>query len=133
MDYILTVAVSISSGVAQIVSAYPFLNNYRVEIGVAAVFLVMLINLRGVKESGAAFAIPTYFFVVTMFITVGIGLFRYFTGSLGTVVYPPEVYLLHTIAPITSFFFLPSFSNWAKTLTRLETISNGITAFNKPR
>src|SRR5574339_337897 len=64
MDYILTVAVSISSGVAQIVSAFPALDPLRIEIGVVAVFLVMLINLRGVKESGTAFAIPTYFFVV---------------------------------------------------------------------
>ncbi len=65
-DYILTVSVSISSGVAQIVSAYPVLFPYRVLIAVLAVFLVMLINLRGVKESGTAFAIPTYFFVVMM-------------------------------------------------------------------
>src|SRR3990170_1101270 len=61
-DYILTVAVSISSGVAQMVSAYPDLFPYRVWISVFAVFFIMLINLRGVKESGTAFAIPTYFF-----------------------------------------------------------------------
>src|SRR5512147_988707 len=77
MDYILTVAVSISSGVAQIVSAYPSLDEYRVEIAVAAVLLIMIINMRGVKESGTAFAIPTYFFIAMMFITVGTGLFRY--------------------------------------------------------
>ena len=62
-DYILTVSVSISAGVAQIVSAYPGLFPYRVVIAVIAVLLIMLVNLRGVKESGAAFAIPTYFFV----------------------------------------------------------------------
>jgi amino acid transporter len=133
MDYILTVAVSISSGVAQIVSAYPFLDHYRVEIGVAAVFLIMLINLRGVKESGTAFAIPTYFFVIMMFITVGIGLFRYFAGSLGTVVDPPEVHLVHTIAPITAFLLLHAFANGTTALTGVEAISNGITAFNEPR
>ena len=66
-DYILTVAVSISSGVAQITSAFPVLYPYRVEIAVSLVFFVMMVNLRGVKESGATFAIPTYFFVVTMF------------------------------------------------------------------
>src|SRR5512134_3422284 len=92
-DYILTVAVSVSSGVAQIVSAYPDLDPYRIAIGVGAVLLIMLINLRGVKESGIFFAVPTYFFVVMMFITVGIGLFRYFSGSLGAVVDPPEVHL----------------------------------------
>jgi len=133
MDYILTVAVSISSGVAQIVSAYPSLDPYRVEIGVAAVFLIMLINLRGVKESGAAFAIPTYFFVVMMLITVGIGLFRYFAGSLGTVIDPPEVHLAHTIAPITAFLLLHAFSNGTTALTGVEAISNGITAFREPR
>jgi len=133
MDYILTVAVSISSGVAQIVSAYPALDKYRIEIGVAAVFLIMLINLRGVKESGAAFAIPTYFFVIMMFITVGIGLVRYFTGSLGTVIDPPEIHLVHTIAPITAFLLLHAFANGTTALTGVEAISNGITAFNEPR
>src|SRR5262245_29389997 len=103
MDYILTVAVSISSGVAQIVSAFPTLDHLRVELAVAAVFLIMLINLRGVKESGIAFAIPTYFFVVMMFITVGVGMYRYFTNSLGVVVNPPEVHLANEFAPIGAF------------------------------
>src|SRR3970040_1735291 len=69
-DYILTVAVSISSGVAQIVSAYPALVPYRVALAVGAVLLVMVVNLRGVKESGTAFAAPTYFFVVMLCATV---------------------------------------------------------------
>src|SRR3569832_1389852 len=79
-DYILTVAVSVSSGVAQIVSAYPKLDAYRIELGIVAVLLIMLINLRGVKESGTCFALPTYFFVTLMFITVGIGIIKYLTG-----------------------------------------------------
>jgi amino acid transporter len=133
MDYILTVAVSISSGVAQIVSAYPNLDHYRIEIAVAAVLVIMVINLRGVKESGVAFAVPTYFFVVMMFITVGTGLFRYFTGSLGTVVNPPEVHLAHTVAPITAFLLLHAFANGTTALTGVEAISNGITAFKEPR
>src|SRR5512133_3558011 len=82
-DYILTVAVSVSSGVSQITSAFPELYPYRVSISVAMVLLIMLINLRGVKESGTAFAIPTYFFVITMVVTVLYGFFRYFTGGLG--------------------------------------------------
>jgi amino acid transporter len=133
LDYTLTVAVSISSGVAQIVSAYAFLDDYRIEIAVAAVFLIMLINLRGVKESGMAFAVPTYFFVVMMFITVGIGLFRYFTGSLGTVVDPPEVHFANTLAPVTAFLLLHAFANGTTALTGVEAISNGITAFKEPR
>ena len=72
-DYILTVAVSISSGVAQITSAFPHLYAYRVEIAVAMVVLIMTVNLRGVKESGAIFAAPTYFFLGMAFLTVIVG------------------------------------------------------------
>src|SRR5512145_2523715 len=70
-DYILTVSVSVSSGVAQIVSAYPELFEYRVHIAVSCVAFIMLINLRGVRESGAAFAMPSYFFIVIMIIMIG--------------------------------------------------------------
>jgi amino acid transporter len=133
MDYILTVAVSISSGIAQIVSAFPALDSLRIELGVIAVFIIMLINLRGVKESGVAFAVPTYFFVVMMFVTVGIGIFRYLTGSLGTVVDPPAVEISHTLAPIGAFLLLHAFANGTTALTGVEAISNGITAFREPR
>jgi amino acid transporter len=133
LDYTLTVAVSISSGVAQIVSAYPFLGSYRVVLAVAAVILVMLVNLRGVKESGMAFAVPTYFFVVMMFITVGFGLFRYFTGTLGTVVDPPALHLTSGLATVTAFLLLHAFANGTTALTGVEAISNGISAFNEPR
>jgi len=133
MDYILTVAVSISSGVAQIVSAVPALDPLRIEIGVIAVFIVMLINLRGVKESGTAFAIPTYFFIVMMFVTVGFGMFRYFTGSLGIVVEPPVAHLTNTVSPALWFLLLHAFANGTTALTGVEAISNGITAFNEPR
>jgi amino acid transporter len=133
-DYILTVAVSVSSGVAQIVSAYPNLYGIRVEIAVGAVLFIMLINLRGVKESGTAFAIPTYFFIIMMIGTVGIGMFRMLTGSLGTVVNPPQVDFLHTtVGMITPFIILHAFANGTTALTGVEAISNGITAFKEPR
>jgi len=132
-DYILTVSVSVSSGVAQIISAYPKLFDYRVEIGITFVILVMLMNLRGVKESGSAFAVPTYFFVVMMFITVGIGMFRYLTGTLGTVINPLEVETLETVAAITPFLILHAFASGTTALTGVEAISNGITAFKEPR
>ena len=132
-DYILTVSVSISSGVAQIVSAYPDLFPYRVWIAVLAVFFIMLINLRGVKESGAAFAVPTYFFVVLMVFTVGFGLFRYLTGSLGMVVDPPHFETHQIITVITPFILLHAFANGTTALTGVEAISNGITAFKEPR
>src|SRR5512142_253111 len=90
-DYVLTVAVSVSSGVAQITSAFPALFAYRVHLSVILVLFVMVMNLRGVKESGATFALPTYFFSVMMFATVGLGMVRYLAGTLGTVVNPPPM------------------------------------------
>ena len=133
-DYILTVSVSVSSGVAQIVSAYPQLFQYRVFIAVLCVALITIINLRGVKESGAAFAIPSYFFIVIMFITVGMGLFRILTGSLGTVVDPPPIeHFGETISGITAFLLLHAFSSGTTALTGVEAISNGTTAFKEPR
>ena len=132
-DYILTVAVSISSGVAQILSALPSLYPYRVEIAIGLVLFVMLINLRGVKESGMAFAIPTYFFILMMFATVGLGLLRLATGSLGTVVDPPHLEIPEALAAITPFLILHAFSSGTAALTGVEAISNGITAFREPR
>jgi len=132
-DYILTVAVSISSGVAQIASAFPGLYPYRVIIAVGMVLLVMLINLRGVKESGVTFAIPTYFFVVTMFLTVGWGFFRFLSGSLGAVPNPPEASFPVTVGLVTPFLLLHAFSSGTSAMTGIEAISNGITAFKEPR
>lgn len=132
-DYILTVAVSMSSGVAQIVSAYQKLFPYRVHIAVGLVFFVMVMNLRGVRESGRAFAVPTYFFIVSMYLTVGVGLFRYFTGSLGAVPSPPDLEAAHTMQALSAFLILHAFANGTSALTGVEAISNGITAFKEPR
>jgi len=132
-DYILTVAVSISSGVAQIASAFPGLYAYRVHIAVGLLFIMMMVNLRGVKESGITFAIPTYFFVVTMLLTVGIGLFKYFTNSLGAVPNPPPMDIEGTLGMVTPFLLLHAFANGTSALTGIEAISNGITAFKEPR
>lgn len=132
-DYILTVAVSISSGVAQIISAFPTLAPYRVILAVSLVIFVMVINLRGVKESGTVFAIPTYFFLIMMVATVVIGLFRYFTGTLGTVVNPPALTIPTTMAVVTPFLLLHAFSSGTSAMTGIEAISNGITAFREPR
>jgi amino acid transporter len=132
-DYILTVAVSISSGVAQIVSAFPDLFPHRVLLAVILVLFIMLVNLRGVKESGSLFAVPTYFFVVTMFITVGVGLYRAATGTLGSVVDPPHLEVIKTVTLVGPFLILHAFSSGTAALTGIEAISNGITAFKEPR
>jgi amino acid transporter len=133
LDYILLAAVATSSGVAQIVSAYPVLFPYRVPLAVVMVILVMIANLRGVKESGALFAIPTYIFLATMFLTVGVGFFRYLGGSLGVVVNPPPLELNHAVEPVTLFLILRAFANGTTALTGVECISNGVTAFREPR
>jgi amino acid transporter len=130
-DYILTVSVSTASGVAQITSAFPNLFDYRVEMSVALILLVMVINLRGVKESGITFAVPTYFFLVMIYVTVGIGLFRAFTGTLGSVPTPPEVD--PGTSAITMFMILRAFANGTSSVTGVEAISNGIMAFKEPR
>jgi amino acid transporter len=131
-DYILTVAVSISSGVAQIVSAFPQLEPIRVWIAVGMIFFIMLINLRGVKESGTTFAIPTYFFLVITYITVGLGIFRWLAGTLPTVVDPPQM-VTTILEPLSLFIILRAFANGTTSLTGVEAISNGITAFKDPR
>src|SRR5512138_1598498 len=133
-DYILTVSVSVSSGVAQIVSAYPELFDYRVPISVACVVFIMVVNLRGVREAGAAFAIPSYFFIIMMLLVIGTGLFRILVGSLGSVVDPPEIEQFgETISGVTAFLLLHAFSSGTTALTGVEAISNGITAFKEPR
>lgn len=133
MDYILTVAVSVSSGVAQITSAYAFLLPYRVYLAAGLVLFIMLVNLRGVKESGATFAIPTYFFLVVMFLLLGVGFFQYLTGTLGSVVAPPPLDVTHAVSTITPFLILHAFSSGTTALTGVEAISNGIPAFKEPR
>jgi len=131
-DYILTVSVSISSGVAQVVSAFPAAFPYRVEIAILFIAIVMLLNLRGVKESGKAFAVPTYIFVLLMYATVVTGIIRLVLGTLGVVDAPPQVEI-ETIQQVSIFLILRAFSNGTSAVTGVEAISNGITAFKEPR
>ncbi len=133
IDYILTVAVSVSSGVAQIASAFPACLPYRIHLAVGLILFVMLVNLRGVKESGVAFAIPTYFFLFVMSSMVGVGFLRYLTGSLGSVIDPPHLDLVHVASGVTPFLLLHAFSSGTTALTGVEAISNGIPAFREPR
>jgi len=132
-DYILLAAVAVSSGVAQIVSAYPALFPYRVLLAVGLLVFIAVANLRGVKESGATFSAPTYFFLVMTLLVVGVGFFRYLAGTLGGVVAPPPMNVAHGAQPVTLFLLLRAFSNGTTALTGVECISNGVTAFKEPR
>lgn len=132
LDYILLAAVAISSGVAQIVSAIPSLYEYRVPLAVGFLILIAIANLRGVKESGNVFAAPTYFFLGMTGLTVIVGFYKYLTGTLGTVIVPPAMEMLHA-EPITLFLLLRAFSNGTTALTGVECISNGVKSFREPR
>ncbi len=132
-DYVLTVAVSISSGVAQLVSAYPHWMQYRVPIAVGMVLFIMLLNLRGVRECGAVVAVPSYLFIVMMYATVIAGLLQYLTGHLAVVSSPPPVGHEGPLQGVTLFLLLHAFSSGTAALTGVEAISNGTTAFREPR
>jgi amino acid transporter len=131
-DYILTVSVSISSGVAQITSAFPALHPLRVEIAVGLVMFMTIVNLRGVKESGVTFAVPTYFFLVVTVLTLAFAFYKYFTGSLGIVTgVTPAV--AEAVQGLTLFLILRAFASGCTALTGVEAISNGIPAFQEPK
>jgi amino acid transporter len=130
VDYILTVAVSISAAVAAITSAEPQLFRYTVPIGVGFVVLLAIANLRGVKESGAIFAGPTFAFIALLGLMVVVGLIRFATGN-GFEVPLPE----HPIEPLqtlTLFLVLKAFASGCTAMTGVEAIANGVQAFRQP-
>jgi len=131
-DYILTVSVSVSSGAAQLASAFPLLYEHRVSLAVVLVFCVMLVNLRGVKEAGLVFAIPTYCFLVVMVLMLAEAFLRLASGRLDYVQDPPRLEVGEATA-LSLFLVLHAFSNGTTALTGVEAISNGITAFKEPR
>ncbi len=132
IDYILTVAVSMSAGVAAITSAWPTLEPYRVELAIGLIGLVSLANLRGVKESGAMFAIPTYTFVASMFLLIGTGLFNIVTGHVTPTPPPPTPHLADGVGALSLFLILRAFAAGCTALTGIEAIADGVPAFKKP-
>ena len=134
VDYILTVAVSVSAGVAAIVSAFENLLPYRVELCVGFILVVTLANLRGIKESGALFAPPTYLYVLSLASLIIVGLYKVYFQDLGPIdhsdAYAQE--LLSGQKTLTIFFFLKAFSSGAVALTGIEAVADGVPAFEKP-
>lgn len=138
-DYILTVSVSISGGVAQIASAYPSLKAHTVLICVVLVFVLMSVNLRGVRESGAAFSAPTYVFIVMMLALIATGVVRAITGpaAAGAQIAPAIVATsgVGLSAPAgfaLAFLILRGFAEGCVAMTGTEAISNGVGAFKAP-
>ena len=130
VDYILTVAVSVAAGVLALTSAAPSLRGHEVTLCLAFIVMLTLANLRGVRESGALFALPTYAFVASMFLLVGTGVGKCATGECPTVQAP------HPIAAgagaVGVFVLLQAFASGAAALTGVEAISNGVNAFRPP-
>ncbi|HWI60576.1 MAG TPA: APC family permease, partial [Symbiobacteriaceae bacterium] len=131
IDYVLTVAVSAAAGVHAVVSAVPALQGHEVILALLAVWLIAWINLRGVKESGAIFAVPTYGFILCVLVLIGSGLYRLIAGGW------------HPVAPtltdgggllpgVTWLLLLRAFSSGCTALTGLEAVSNGVQAFRAP-
>jgi amino acid transporter len=133
IDYVLLAAVAVSAAAAQIVSAYPSLLPFRVWVAIGLLILILIANLRGVKEAGAVFVVPTYFFLATAFLAVGVGFVRYVMGNLSVVTNPPPIEMLHGAQPFTLFLLLKAFASGTTALTGIECISNGVTAFKEPR
>jgi amino acid transporter len=135
-DYVLTVAVSVSAGVAAIVSAAPALRTHRVELGLFLVVLITVANLRGVKESGQVFAIPTYVYIVALGGLIVWGLYRYYFGNLQPLPPDPEALAEFTkgaaLSGVTLFALMRAFSSGAVALTGVEAISNAVPAFQRP-
>jgi amino acid transporter len=130
VDYTLTVSVSISAGVLAITSAFPRLDVYRIELCLFFLALLMVGNLRGIRESGRIFAVPTYFFVVSIFGLVAGGIYRYLTGTLT----PLDLPLPPGTAsqPLSTFLLLTAFANGCTAMTGVEAVSDGVPAFKRP-
>ncbi|SDI38713.1 APC family permease [Desulfosporosinus hippei] len=129
VDYILTVAVSVSAGTDAITSAFPTLHNHNVSIAIFFVVCITLLNLRGVTESASILAYPVYLFVVALVILIGVGLYNIFTGQVQPGLHTP---IGTPVAGISLFLLLKAFASGSSALTGVEAISNAIPNFKDP-
>jgi amino acid transporter len=131
VDYVLTVAVSVASGVLAITSAAPSLSHYNTELSLVGVVLITVVNLRGVRESGLTFALPTYLFIISMLVMIGVGVTRCTTGTC-TITHTPNA-LPAGVGTLGLFLVLKAFASGASALTGVEAIANGVNAFKRPQ
>lgn len=129
VDYILTVAVSVSAGTDAITSAFPALHSHNVLIAIIFVILLTILNLRGVTESASILAYPVYLFVLTLLILIGVGLFNIATGAVPSDLHTP---IGTPVAGISLFLLLKAFASGSSALTGVEAISNAIPNFKDP-
>lgn len=127
IDYVLTVTVSISAGVAAITSAFPALHPYAVEICLAALAFIAVVNLRGLRESGFLFSFPVFFFIGSLALLIVFGLFRHVSGGLA-----PEAALSPAFEAVPLLLVLRAFSSGCTALTGIEAVANGVRSFKPP-
>jgi len=137
VDYVLTVAVSVSAGTAALASAVPGLQDLRVEISVAFIILLMWGNLRGIRESGKIFAVPTYVYIASLGGVVVLGVYRILSGQVDSIAYSPaETQELagvgEPLAAVSLFLLLHAYAAGTTALTGVEAIADGVPAFKKP-
>jgi amino acid transporter len=135
VDYVLTVAVSVAAGTAALASAIPELRDLRVEMSVGFVVLLAWGNLRGIRESGRIFAIPTYVYILSLGAVVVLGVYRVLSGSIGPIVYDAaETNELAgaTGAAVSLFLLMHAYAAGTTALTGVEAIADGVPAFRKP-
>ncbi len=131
VDYVLTVAVSVAAGILAITSAVPSLSGWIVELSIAAVVLITVVNLRGVRESGFAFAIPTYLFILAYLAMMGAGIGKCALGTCPVATTPDAIPA--GAGAVTFFVLLRAFASGSAALTGIEAISNGVSAFRHPQ
>jgi amino acid transporter len=133
VDYMMTVIVSIVAGVFAIGSALPWANDHRVVLSIVFVWFVTVANLRGARESGVLFAVPTYGFVVSILVMIGLGFVECVGGCPATEHVEPIATIAHTAGPVGLFIVLRAFASGSTALTGVEAISNGVPAFRRPQ
>lgn len=132
IDYILTVAVSISSSTAAIVSAFPSLREYKVLISLLCVAFITLINLRGIREASKVFGVPTYLFILSMATLIITGFIKLATGTLTPVPYQGPVIPAETVKGIGMLILLRAFSSGCAAMSGIEAVSNAVQSFKEP-
>jgi amino acid transporter len=134
IDYILTAAVGVSAGVTALVSAVPKLHPHQLSLCLFILGIIVVVNMRGVKESGFAFMLPTFLFVGTLLATIGVGVAHsMMTGGHPTPVSAPPLPIPATMQYLTLWLLMKAFASGCAAMTGVEAVSNGVTAFREPR
>jgi amino acid transporter len=133
IDYVLTVAVGISAGVAALVSAFPHLQHYTVLLCLIVLAMITIVNLRGTAEAGVAFALPTYVFIASLFTVLAIGIVRSITAHGHPTPSIAPAPIPAATATVGMWLLLRSFASGCTAMTGVEAVSNGVSAFKEPR